>query len=119
MLDYLEGHLRFVRYLLINFEFLHCPFYPGVEELEAEAWRELPEDHVLSGSPLLDLHAAEDAEHRPGDGGKSERPAPRPLQVSQWDEGPARLPDLQICHVLPKELKKKKTKYLFYFLLFF
>lgn len=37
MLDYLEGHLRFVRYLLINFEFLHCPFYPGVEELEAEA----------------------------------------------------------------------------------
>lgn len=79
----------------------------GVEEPEAEAGWELPEDHVLSSSPLPDLHPAEDAKHRPGYGGKSERPSPRPVKVSQWDEGPVGFPDLQICHVLPKELKKK------------
>lgn len=78
----------------------------GVEEPEAEAGWELPEDHVLSSSPLPDLHPAEDAKHRPGYGGKSERPSPRPVKVSQWDEGPVGFPDLQICHVLPKELKK-------------
>ena len=86
--------------------FLRRLLHPGVEEPEAEAGRELPEDHVLPGSPLPDVHAAEDAKHGPGHGGKSERPAPRPLQVSQRDEGPARLPDLQIRHVLPEELKK-------------
>lgn len=79
----------------------------GVEEPEAEAGWELPEDHVLSSSPLPDLHPAEDAKHRPGYGGKSERPSPRPVKVSQWDEGPVGFPDLQICHVLPKELKKR------------
>lgn len=87
-----------------------CLFHPGVEEPEAEAGWELPEDHVLPGSPLPDVHAAEDAKHGPGHGGKSERPAPRPLQVSQRDEGPTRLPDLQIRHVLPEELKQ--TRYL-------
>lgn len=83
--------------------------HAGMEELEAEAWWELPEDHVLPGSPLPDLHAAEDAEHGPGHGGKPERPAAGPVQVSQRDARPPRLPDLQIRHVLPTELKKKNT----------
>lgn len=82
------------------------PLPTGVEEFETKAWWELPKDHVLSGTPLLDLHATEDAEHRSGHSGKFEWPAARPLQVSQWDEGPAWLPDFQICHVLPKELKE-------------
>lgn len=80
-------------------------FVVGVEKSEAEARWELPEDHVLPGSPLFNLHATEDAEHRPGYGRKPERPAPRPLQVPQRDARPARLPDLQICHVLSQELK--------------
>nr|XP_057916050.1 short transient receptor potential channel 1 isoform X4 [Doryrhamphus excisus] len=76
----------------------------GVEEPQAEAGRELPEDHVLPGPPLPDVHAPEDAEHRPGHRGEPQRPATGPLQVPQRDEGPAGLPHLQICHVLPEEL---------------
>jgi len=90
-----------------KFEYLHCCVHPGVEEPEAEAWWELSEDHVLSGSPLPDVHETEDAEHRPGHGWKSKWPAPRPFQVPQWDERPAGLPDVQIRHVLPKELEIK------------
>lgn len=92
-------------------ELFHC-LDAGVEEPEAEARWELPEDHVLSGSPLPDLHTPEDAEHRPGHGGKSERPAPRSIQVSQRDAGPAGLPNIQIRHVLPKELRKWKLPFL-------
>lgn len=90
---------------LHEFESYHC-LYPGVEEPEAEAWWELPEDHVLSGPPLLNLHETKDAKHRPGHGGKSQWPTTGPVQVSQRDEGPARVPDVQIRHVLPKELNK-------------
>lgn len=79
----------------------------GVEEPQAEARRELPEDHVLPGAPLPDVHAAEDAEHRPGHCGEPQRPAAGPVQVSQRDEGPAGLPDLQVRHVLPEELKER------------
>lgn len=82
-----------------------CCLPPGVEEPEAKAGWELPEDHVLPGSPIPDLHKAEDAEHRPGHSGEPERSAPRFVQISQWDERPAGLQDLQVCHVLSKELK--------------
>lgn len=59
------------------------PSKTGVEKPETEARRELPEDHVLPGAPLLDVHAAEDAEHGPGHGGEPQRPAAGPLQVPQ------------------------------------
>lgn len=87
-----------------------CGYLAGVEEPETEAWWELPEDHVLSSTSLPDLHEAEDAEHGSSHGGKSERPAPRPVQISQRDEGSAGLPDIQIRHVLPKELRQKTNK---------
>lgn len=95
-----------VQYHLLHL--IHFLFYSGVEESEAETRWKLPKDHVLPGSPLPDLHAAEDAEHRSSHGRKPQRPAPRPVQIPQRDEGPAGLPDLQIRHVLPKELRKKK-----------
>lgn len=41
---------------------------PGMEKPEAEKRWELPEDYVLSCSPLPNLHKAEDAEHGPGHG---------------------------------------------------
>lgn len=75
--------------------------FSGVEEPEAETGRELPEDHVLPGASLPDVHTAEDAEHGPGDGGEPQRPAAGPVQVPQRDERPARLSHIQIRHVLP------------------
>lgn len=46
--------------------------FEGVEKLEAEERRELPEGDVLPSAPLPDVHAAEDAEHRPGHRGESQ-----------------------------------------------
>lgn len=46
--------------------------FEGVEKLETKERRELPEGDVLSGASLPDVHATEDAEHRPGDRGESQ-----------------------------------------------
>lgn len=46
--------------------------FKGVEKLETKERRELPEGDVLSGASLPDVHATEDAEHRPGDRGESQ-----------------------------------------------
>lgn len=79
--------------------------FPGVEKPEAEKGRELPEDYVLPGASLPDLHEAEDAEHGSGHSGEPERPAAGPVQVPQRNERPAWLSYIQICHVLPQKLK--------------
>lgn len=42
--------------------------FSGVEEPEAEKERELPEDHVLPGASLPDVHTPNDAEHGQGHG---------------------------------------------------
>lgn len=60
-----------------------CFFFSGVEKPEAEKGRELPEDYVLPGASLPDVHQAEDAEHGPGHGGEPQRPAAGPVQVPQ------------------------------------
>lgn len=58
---------------------IHCCHYyhviacfKGVEKLETEERRELPESDVLPSASLLDIYETEDAEYRPGNRGESQ-----------------------------------------------